>query len=421
MRYKLLFLAILIIGITTKAESQIVIPITFEEYLSRVSRYNNLLISEKFNVDIAEANILASKVFSDPSISFGYSSADINNFKMGQGVNVELAKEISFGKRGASISIAESEHTLSRAILDQYYCNLRAEATLLWLDAIRLNRIYKAKLSTYEMVRNLVSSDSVKLKKGVINETDLMQSIVEAGIMHNDLLLSKSELDNAYIKLTHICSIYAKDSIIKPSTQVLRFKTDIELSSLIEIAQKNRKDLYASAINENLANLQLKNTKVNLRPDVEFVFGVNFLAEATNEMAPSPRHRDVYLGVNIPLNFSKHLNRGEIKKSEIGVQQAKVNTIAAKQRVEQEVIEAYNTYKSYDQQLKAYSGGLLIKAENVLKIKKRGYELDEVPFLEVLDAQRTYDDILLSYYETLYLRSSSLVNLQRAVGVWSVK
>lgn len=49
---------------------------------------------------------------------------------MGEGVEVELSKTFSFGKRGANISLARSESELTEALLADYFRNLRADATI---------------------------------------------------------------------------------------------------------------------------------------------------------------------------------------------------------------------------------------------------------------------------------------------------
>ena len=43
---------------------------------------------------------------------------------MGEGVEVELSKTFSFGKRGANISLARSESELTEALLADYFRNL---------------------------------------------------------------------------------------------------------------------------------------------------------------------------------------------------------------------------------------------------------------------------------------------------------
>jgi outer membrane protein TolC len=41
--------------------------------------------------------------------------------------------------------------------------------------------------------------------------------------------------------------------------------------------------------------------------------------------------------------------------------------------------------------------------------------------IEVLDAQRSYDEILASFYSAIYDKSQALVALESAAGVWDIE
>jgi cobalt-zinc-cadmium efflux system outer membrane protein len=63
---------------------------------------------------------------------------------------------------------------------------------------------------------------------------------------------------------------------------------------------------------------------------------------------------------------------------------------------------------------------LLENAQSVRKGKIYSYNRGETSLLEVLNAQRTYNDIQQSYYETLFNRAVALVALEKAAGIWDI-
>jgi cobalt-zinc-cadmium efflux system outer membrane protein len=63
---------------------------------------------------------------------------------------------------------------------------------------------------------------------------------------------------------------------------------------------------------------------------------------------------------------------------------------------------------------------MLRQGKEVLNGKIYSYSRGETSLLEVLNAQRTYNDLQTSYYETLYNCNAALVELQRSVGVWDI-
>ena len=100
---------------------------------------------------------------------------------MGEGVEVELSKTFSFGKRGANIALARSESELTKALLADYFRNLRAEATVSYLEALKQYELYKVKQNAYENIRQLAESDSVRFTLGKIMEIDAIQSRLRQG------------------------------------------------------------------------------------------------------------------------------------------------------------------------------------------------------------------------------------------------
>ncbi len=126
---------------------------------------------------------------------------------MGEGVEVELSKTFSFGKRGANIALARSESELTKALLADYFRNLRAEATVSYLEALKQYELYKVKQNAYENIRQLAESDSVRFTLGKIMEIDAIQSRLEAGILKNELLQAETDLHNAFSNLARLPSI----------------------------------------------------------------------------------------------------------------------------------------------------------------------------------------------------------------------
>lgn len=70
--------------------------ISFEEYLNRVAKKNLSYLAEKLNVSIADAEVIARKIFPDPELEF---EAGNETFSLGVSYSLEMGN-----KRGARIS-----------------------------------------------------------------------------------------------------------------------------------------------------------------------------------------------------------------------------------------------------------------------------------------------------------------------------
>ena len=71
--------------------------LTFHEYLNNVKNSNISYLAEKYNVDIADANIKAAKIFPDPELSVGYANNQNWDLQMGYGVDAELSWRLELG------------------------------------------------------------------------------------------------------------------------------------------------------------------------------------------------------------------------------------------------------------------------------------------------------------------------------------
>ena len=84
-------------------------------------------------------------------------------------------------------------------------------------------------------------------------------------------------------------------------------------------------------------------------------------------------------------------------------------------------MQAYRSYQSFSKQVEHYENGMLSQAREVIDGKIYSYNRGEVSLLEVLDAQRTYDDVQAQYIETLFNHSTALVELEKSAGIWDVE
>ena len=109
------------------SHAQTTVTLSYPDYMRKVRENNLAYAAEKLNISIASAGVTASKVFNDPNLSLSYFNNENRTLQMGEGVEVELSKTFTFGKRSANIALAKSEKELSEALLADFFHNLRAD------------------------------------------------------------------------------------------------------------------------------------------------------------------------------------------------------------------------------------------------------------------------------------------------------
>ena len=181
-------------------------------------------------------------------------------------------------------------------------------------------------------------------------------------------------------------------------------------------ARNNRADLLAALLNQEVSQKNLILARKERNTDLDLKLGVSnswFIGGA------SPTSTGITGGIAVPLKFS-NLYRGELQIAQVRVQQSEDLFNHAELQVRTEIMQAWELYEDYCKQVENFDKGLLENAENVRKGKIYSYQRGETSLLEVLNAQKTYNEIQTTYYEALFNRAAALVELEKAAGIWDI-
>lgn len=392
--------------------------LTLGEYLNNVRNSNIDYLAEKYNVDIADANVKASKVFPDPELSVSYANNQNWNLEMGYGIDAELSYTLELGgKRKARVSLAQSEKEMTGALLENYFHNLRADATIAFLTAVKQRRLYEIQQESYLQMLGLARADSLRFSLGMITETDARQSRLEAATMLNEVHSSEGELQEVLVQLL----LFQGDKTMEIPDSIagtLNYrKREFDLPSLVTTAQNNRADLQAAFKSREVSQKNLRLAKANRAIDLGLSIGGGYSSIVRNEIAPAPEFWGFTAGISIPLKFS-NTNKGELRAARLAAEQSEKQYEAIELQISSEVMQAHNKYTIACRRVEQFNTGLLQDAETILQKKIYSYERGETGILEVLNAQRTYNDVQVSYNETLYECATALIELERACGIW---
>jgi len=396
------------------------VKMNYPDFLSLVHKNNLGLAAEKFNVNIAEANVEASKVFPDPELAIGASDNGQRRMQMGYGFSTELSWTLELGgKRKARINVAKSNNELTKALLEDYFRNLRADATLNYLASLKQKEIFKVQLTSYTILKNIAVADSIRFKLGSIAEIDARQSKLEANAMLNNVYQSEADWKTALLELGTMTGNQKADTLYLPIGDLKKSDRVFDLNELIVSAENNRADLLAALKNKNVLQDVLKLTKANRVLDLGLNMGVESASVVTNIVAPTPSSNTVSMGISIPLKFSNRY-KGELKAAEYSLQQADVLYKQTELQIQIEVRKAWFNYLSTQKQVRQFNSDLLADAQRLLDGKVYSYKRGETTLLEVLNAQRTFNETQLNYYETLYNYAAALVELEKTAGIWDI-
>ncbi|MBB6501068.1 TolC family protein [Pedobacter cryoconitis] len=395
--------------------------ISVTQYLSRVGKENLGYAAEQYNVNIAEAGIETAKIFPDPEFSFGAFDNQDAKLHLGQGVTLGLGTTIELGgKRNARIKLAKSETELSKSLLLDYLRNLRADAAIAYFSAIGQHYLLQVQQYSYQTMKQLADADAIRYKLGVITETDSRQSRLEANNLQNGVFQNEADWKNSLVKLSSYMGKKHPDSLLIPGGDFENLERELNYQNLISIAQETRADAVAALNSKTVADRNLALVKANRTIDLGINAGLQFNGVSTNEEAPTPYHRTFNAGFSVPLKFSNHY-KGDLKAARYTIKQAGVQYEQVLQQIQVEVTQAYFNYMAAQKQVQQYKNGLLAEAKKILNAKIYSYKRGETSLLEVLNAQRTYNEVQQGFYESQSNYAAALIELERAAGIWDIR
>ncbi|MDB4584353.1 TolC family protein, partial [Draconibacterium sp.] len=335
-------------------------PLTLNQFLQLVSQNNLEYAAEKFNIPISEAAVERARIFPDPSISFDWLENREGGSRTGFGYISEVGTTIELGgKRKARINLAESEQKLTQALLDDYFRNLRADAAIVYLEAVKQNQLYEVKFDSYQTMKKLSEADSIRVSLGSIMKTNAIQSKLEAGILLNELIQAEAERLNSLSQLNLIAGISKMDTILFPEMEITENPRLFVLKQLIETAEQNRADIEAARYNRevsaNTTNLIRKERKM----DLNVRLGLENDLYIPNNV---PGAKIINTGIGIPLKFS-NMNRGDLEMARYYEQQVDKQYAFVLLKIKTEITEAYHSYISTKNQVENFKNNLLKQSE----------------------------------------------------------
>ena len=387
----------------------------YSDYMNAVERQNAAFLAERYNVSIAEAQTAAARVFNDPTLSVEYGNNQDWSLQMGQSVEVGLSYLFNLGNvRRARINVARSEEEISRAAIDDWFRNLKADATIAWVNAQEARALMEVKRSSYESMLQVADNDSVRAALGDGSNIDARQSRIEAKALYAEYLTA----DAIYTNALQTLSLYAGGLPFSdvPEEDIVLAIPATSVQETVDLALENRADLRSAELSKTLSTRNLALVKASRAPEIELSLGYSYNKEVRNEIAPAPTFHGLTVGVAFPLKFSR-LNRGEQLAAERTAQQAKAAYQAAKQQIISEVQQALVSWQSANKVAQECSATMLDDATSILENRRIAYMQGDSSLLDFLMSVRVYNDTAEQCIEAKAGLATATAELLRAIGL----
>lgn len=383
---------------------------------------NLQLISEKLNIDLAEAQVIQAKLWPNPNLTVDeinlWSNGSAEELPplfrdFGRTTQISAGLEqviITAGKRKKMIAMEKIGVNMAKEYFKDFLRNLKIEFrnNLTNLQYTQSQQsIYAKQLSSVQrllnaynnqlQLGNISKSEYIRLKA---SELEYIKEIADLQKENNELQKELKTLMN----ITPNTFIYITEQGFVPDLEKIR---NLNPMLLIKTALENRPDLKASRLEEEYFSNSHKYEKAQRTPDVTLNVGYD---RAGNIM------RDfVGVGFSLDLPFFSR-NQGNIKSAQLNIEKSKVMTEEKSNRTQLEVIKSYQDllvaeklYKNIDS---SYEKDLDILLESHLKnFTQRNMSMIE--YLDFVEAYLTNKIIILDSKKEL---NENFEELQFVIG-----
>jgi cobalt-zinc-cadmium efflux system outer membrane protein len=358
----------------------------------------------------------------DPMLGLNAMNMPVDTFNLDQEpmtqMQVSLSQAFPFpGKRGLRRAAAEHEATAASSAVSERRLLVLADVRTVWWRIFALDRALVIVLENQALMRQFVQIAQTKYKVGAGLQQDVLLAQLELSRLLNDELQLTGRRGAAAAELNALLDrppAYAVRLAAQPPNDHLP-----ELAAeadLLQRALENRPLLAGQRELVEAARDRADLAKRDYYPDFRLGAAYGFRDTAdriTGETLPD--FLSVMISVNLPIYSSSRQSKAlSQRRSELSQWQFLLGD--SLRSVESAISQNSAQYVAARRQVSLFSTAILPQAEQTVQSMLAGYQVNEVDFLNVVNAELRLFDAQVSYWEALGNAKQSLARLAAAVG-----
>lgn len=398
------------------AGAQDSLRITLAEAENIFFNRNLSILAEKYNIGIAEAQVVQSKLRINPNFQFtgniynpvNRKFLDVSN-RTGEYIFGAQQLILLAGKRNKQIQLAETNVALAENRLFDLLRTLRFTLRSDFYQAYFLQSsisAYQIQIAALDSVNNsysqLLNKGIVTLKDAVRIQALLYSLRAEQTSLQNQFNDAEAEIQ-LLLQNNKIWFIPVSDVNVAATTPI----KDIPLPDLVDTAYANRYDLKIARNNllydQRNYNLQKALAVPDLTVGASFDKRGSFVESASF----------FNLGMDLPF-FNK--NQGNIKAAKISVEQSKLQLNQQSFLIENDVHKAYTKAINTDRMLTSIDPKFTKSFQQLLASITENFRKRNISILEFTDFYESYKQNILQLNQLRNDRMQAIENLNFAVG-----
>lgn len=385
--------------------------LTLEAATELFLQRNLSIEAARLQVSRAEADRVAARLRPRPTANISAENLRIAgptpfNRLYEAGVVISQPIEVG-GQRSARRELAEKTVSLAEATLLSAIRQRQFEFRRAFYEVLLAEAILGLETDNQTNFAELVRYNTVRLNEGEISPAEVLKVRLEKIKYDSATAAARLALRQAKVKLLELLGETDFSRIeqlkVRDKFEYADFATNLEV-------------LRSSAL-ENRSNVKVAEA------EIERLGAVLRLerARAKGEITPYSGYKRVgpdntaVVGVTVPLPFGNR-NQGEIARAEAEQKIADNALKQEKNRAIADVQTAYLALETAREQVKAFEAGVLTQADESRDIMLLSYREGATDLVNLLDAQRTRNEVRAVYYRSILGYYVSLFELELVTG-----
>jgi len=393
--------------------------LSIAQAIDEALQHNLGLLAERANLSIADAQMITARLRPNPVVSVSADHLDL----LGTGFDAtnnggppELAWRVDVplergGKRDARVALASAVRSAAEAQFADAVRTLRQDVTLACVDVIAAQAARALVGDTLRTYEDLVRVNTARLTAGSIAPFEATRSRVAMLQFRATVVRADLDLAAATARLRLLLGRAPGDPVtIADRLEGVPAPAPLELERLQQLARRERPDLRALQLAQarTVADLRLQETL----GIVDYTVGTEY----RRQQGIAGRGNSLGFFFSAPLPLSNR-NQGEIARA--GAERTQVDRqIAAREaQVASDVDAALHEYTVSRDLVSDIERDLIQPATKARDTSAYMYQSRGTSLLELLDAQRTYNDTMQSYVDARAGLRRAAAHLNAAVGM----
>ena len=403
---------------TPSSPSDNVQLLSLSQAISEALDKNLDLVAARYDIPIAQARIITARLRPNPifSLEAGHLNypitPDFNNSHAG-GPN-EFAIRTDFilergSKRERRIEVAEAARSVAELGVLNTVRTIVLNVETAFVDILQAKANLALALDSLRSFDDIVTVNTVRVKNGDLAEVELIRSQVAQLQFENTVRQAQLQVQTARARLQILLGRGISDPLVDASGEMRRDTVPFDLSALRQRAFAQRPDLLALRRDQIRSQAELRLQLAQGK--VDYTIGSEYRRQ--QGASSFGNLMGFFFSANLPV-FNR--NQGEINRASQEQSQAEAKARALETTVQNDVQIAFLQYGNALNTLNRVEGALLQRATDVRQITEYSYRRGEANFLELLDAQRAYNETMQAYNEARGEFARSLYGIDAATG-----